>query len=583
MGLVSAAEVESCWFFRQYMLITVSLTHARLSRGSDYNRWHFMNFLPFAFEPIAATTWGYLASLLMLALFFKFNRCWSVRNLDLFLIILLAPGLLMVDAGRQMEVRSVLMQQSEPAMESNDLANVPVQTVSFTRWQTEAGEPVSGIDPDDDDALDRQAALEDNQFQSDLLIQNVAYAKRLQLYGYIWLFSIGSFFLTRLLIDPLLVRRPMLEPNLSIGGLVFLACSLMAFLVANILTSSPTADDLQGVQNSLKMIQREAAGQSDIEQLQKRGPGYWMFNLFPAIQSFGQAAFEHQTLETAGTGRMPSMSSEVEGSEQAPPALSELQPYVIAARSLAIISQIFIVLGLILFCHYHYDNFTVGVGLATIHLMLPYTALYHGHVLHSLPAALVLWALVSFRSPFWAGVLIGLATSVSYYPFFLLPLWCSYYWDRGVRRFALGVAVSLVVGVAGFIFTSVDVSDFFFQVKHMFGVFQPLRDDLEGVWALGWNKWNRLPLLIGSVMLAVSFIWWPRQKDIGVLISYSAAIMVSVQFWNGFGGGLYVAWYVPLALLVFFRPNVEGRIAVNELAERVRKRKTTPDEVMPVA
>lgn len=543
-----------------------------------------MNFFPFAFEPIAATTWGYLASLLMLALFFKFNRCWSVRNLDLFLIILLAPGLLMIDAGRRMEVRAAVMQQSEPAMESNDLANVPAQTVSFTRSQTESFEPPSANVRNEDVPIANEAAPQNMLAQPDSLIPNVAYAKRLQRFGYIWLFSIGGVFLVRLLIDPLLVRRPLLEPNLSIGGLVFLACSLMAFLVANILTSSPTGDDLRGVQNSLKMIQREAAGESDIQQLQKRGPGNWLFNLFPAIQSFGEAAFERQTLETASTELTPSMSSsEIKGSAQAPAALSDLQPYVIAARSLAIVSQIFIVLGLILFCHYHFDNFTVGVGLATIHLMLPYTALYHGHVLHSLPAALVIWALVSFRSPFWAGVLIGLATSVSYYPFFLLPLWCSYYWDRGVRRFAIGVVVSLMVGVAGFIFTSVDVSDFFFQVKHMFGVFQPLRDDLEGVWALGWNKWNRLPLLIGSVMLAVSFIWWPRQKDIGVLISYSAAIMVSVQFWNGFGGGLYVAWYVPLALLVFFRPNVEGRIAVNELAERIRKRKETADDVMPVA
>ncbi len=543
-----------------------------------------MNVFPFAFEPIAATTWGYLASLLMLALFFKFNRCWSIRNLDLFLIILLAPGLLVIDAGRRMEVRTALLQQSEPAMESNDLANVPAQTVSYIRWQPESFEPASTDDSNDIVPASKETAPQNVSAQLGSPLPNVTYAKRLQRFGYIWLFSIGGVFLIRLLVDPLLVRRPLLEPNLSIGGLVFLACSLMAFLVANILTSSPTGDDLRGVQNSLKMIQREAAGESDIEQLQKRGPGYWLFNLFPAIPSFGDAAFEQETLRSPSTSDSPSMSQPAtEGVPQAPAKLAELGPYVIAARSLAIISQIFIVLGLILFCHYHFDNFTVGVGLATIHLMLPYTALYNGHVLHSLPAALVIWALVSFRSPVWAGVLIGLATSVSYYPIFLLPLWCSYYWDRGVRRFAIGVVVSLAVGVAGLIFTSVDVSDFFFQLKQMFGIFQPLRNDLEGVWALGWNKWNRLPLLISSVMLAVSFIWWPRQKDIGVLISYSAAIMVSVQFWHGFGGGLYVAWYVPLALLVFFRPNVEGRIAVNELAERIRKRKETAEDVMPVA
>jgi len=543
-----------------------------------------MNFFPFAFEPIAATTWGYLASLLMLALFFKFNRCWSIRNLDLFLIILLAPGLLMIDAGRRMEVRTALMQQSEPTIESNDLVNVPVQTVSFARLQSEPNESSSIGDPPAVTAtggLDQVVTGNLSAQTATLPTRQITYAKWLQHAGYIWLFSIGGVFLIRLLLDPLLVRRPMLDPNLSIGGLVFLACSLMAFLVANILTSSPTGDDLRGVQNALKMVQREAASEADIAHLQKRGPGNWLFNLLPAVPSFGEAAFEQQTLRDDTPAIAPSMSPLK--TEEDAARVPDLWPYVAAARSLAIASQIFIVLGLILFCHYHYDNFTVGVGLATIHLMLPYTALYNGHVLHSLPAALVIWALVSFRLPFWSGVMIGLATSVSYYPIFLLPLWCSYYWDRGVRRFAMGVVISLAVGVAGFIFTSVDVSDFFFQLKQMFGIFQPLRDDLEGVWALGWNKWNRLPLLIGSVMLAISFIWWPRQKDIGVLISYSAAIMVSVQFWHGFGGGLYVAWYVPLALLVFFRPNVEGRIAVNELAERVRKRKTTSEDVMPVA
>ena len=60
-----------------------------------------MGEIPFAYERVAPTTWAYLSSLLMLALFFKFNRFWSVRNFDLLLIVLLVPGLLMVEGGRQ--------------------------------------------------------------------------------------------------------------------------------------------------------------------------------------------------------------------------------------------------------------------------------------------------------------------------------------------------------------------------------------------------------------------------------------------------------------------------------------------------
>ncbi len=38
------------------------------------------------------TTWVYLASLIMIAVYFKFRRLWSVRNLDLIGLILFAPG-----------------------------------------------------------------------------------------------------------------------------------------------------------------------------------------------------------------------------------------------------------------------------------------------------------------------------------------------------------------------------------------------------------------------------------------------------------------------------------------------------------
>jgi len=48
---------------------------------------------------VPAATWVYLSSLLTIALYFKFSRLWSVRNLDLFGLILLAPGLLLVAVG----------------------------------------------------------------------------------------------------------------------------------------------------------------------------------------------------------------------------------------------------------------------------------------------------------------------------------------------------------------------------------------------------------------------------------------------------------------------------------------------------
>ena len=49
----------------------------------------------------------------------------------------------------------------------------------------------------------------------------------------------GGFFLVRLLIDPVMVRRPLLEPNLSASGLTFTGLSLLVFLMANVITNQP--------------------------------------------------------------------------------------------------------------------------------------------------------------------------------------------------------------------------------------------------------------------------------------------------------------------------------------------------------
>ena len=48
-------------------------------------------------------TWVYISSLMTIAIFFKFTRFWSIRNLDLVGLICLAPGLLLVSHGESVE------------------------------------------------------------------------------------------------------------------------------------------------------------------------------------------------------------------------------------------------------------------------------------------------------------------------------------------------------------------------------------------------------------------------------------------------------------------------------------------------
>ena len=83
---------------------------------------------------------------------------------------------------------------------------------------TTAG-PVSETGDEADDDLERRSRGE-----------------QIQLYGYVWLFFAGGLLLIRLFADPTMVRRPLLEPNLSAGGLTFIGCSLFVFLTANVIS-----------------------------------------------------------------------------------------------------------------------------------------------------------------------------------------------------------------------------------------------------------------------------------------------------------------------------------------------------------
>jgi hypothetical protein len=492
--------------------------------------------LSIAYETIPPTTWAYLSSLLMIALFFKFNRFWSVRNLDLLLIVLLAPGLLMVERGRTWEASQQGLEIGSTALPGERVQQPPVSP-DVTR-SGEPAQPVSSMSTVE--RANPNAASAQDEINA---------GRQLQRWGYIWLFVVGGLLLIRMLIDSSLIRKPLLDPNLTSSGLIFLGASLMVFLFANIILTDPSARDLAGARDALKLLQRQAADEAELQQLREQGPGYWLFNLFPVISTFNSG---EEILETD------------------PDEAEQLNRYVAAAKILAITSQVLVVLGLIFFCYFNYGNFSVGVGVATIYLMLPYTAIFTGYTLHALPAALILGALVAFRIPWLAGILIGLATGVSYYPIFLIPLWSSFYWERGARPFLIGVGAALGICILGLAFTSPNFRFFVQQAQAMFGFLLPRTEGLEGIWELGWSSWYRLPIIVAHLALAVSFAFWPMEKNIGTLVSCTAAVMIAVQYWLGVDGGLTMAWYLPFVLLVSFRPNLNGRTAVVELNRKRR-------------
>lgn len=426
-----------------------------------------MSDILFHYYRVNPTTWFYLSSLLSIALFFKFNRIWSIRNLDLALLILFAPGLLAVEYG-------------------GFKANPSVQQV-----------------------------------------------------GFVWIFGVTLACMLRMLFDSLMVRRPLLEPNLTTGGLNFLGVSLLIFLMANVITSRPQADAVAVAATASRMEARDA------DQLARLGPGYPLLFLLPQIST--------QTLFPGGDG-----DSEVD----APPS-DRRAVHEATARTMAISSQLAIVLGTLLIGWLHFEHLRLGIAAAVLYLLLPYTATMTGRVDHALPGALVLWAVVAYRKPFIAGALIGLAIGTSYYPVFLLPLWCSFYWERGIRRFVSGVLATLGILAVILWFTSPDAEVFVGQLRQMFGFIFPGNVSLEGFWALeGNDPVFRLPVLAAFLVMISTLAIWPAQKNLGTLMSCSAAVLLGSQFWKAHDGGLFMAWYLPVLLLVVFRPNLENRVAL---------------------
>jgi hypothetical protein len=487
-----------------------------------------MSEILFHYQKVNPTTWVYLSSLLMIGLFFQFNRFWSVRNLDLILLILLAPGLLLVNQSREMA----------EALQRDDSATASIEPLENAAARAD-DQPSADNPPANDPVAAPQPAL-----ARSVTPRQMAYA------GYMWLFAVSLVWLVRMLLDPTMVRRPLLEPNATKGCLAFLGCSLFIFLMANVITSDPTPDDQRAAQagGSLLLRQDHAGDRNQPEEYWRYGPGYYFLYALPTIPTHPFVRGAHPES-----------------------ALARERVAKIVAKTMATASHLAVVAALVIIGYWHFENVKMGMGAALLYLMLPYTAQMTGHVDHVLPAALLLWAVVLYRRPALAGIFIGLAISVMYYPLFLLPLWISFYWQRGLARFLIGVISSVTIMVLSLVFVSEDSMSFWLKVQQMFALWVPKTAGLHGIWQepWGWDSYFRLPLIVACGVLAGGMAWWPAHKNLGTLLSCSAAIMLAVQFWHGFGdgGGMYMAWYLPLLLMTVFRPNLEDRVALSVLGE----------------
>jgi hypothetical protein len=381
-----------------------------------------------------ATSWFYFSLLLAVAIFFKFSRLLSVRNLDVLTLFLLVPGLL-------------LLQES--------------------------------------------------------------HRSRL---AYLWLLGGSGWFLARCLFDLTLVRRPALNPNLNFGGLAWLAGALFVCLV--VVALRPGERPAEPAAREPPLIQRT---QQEVEKLVPPKP--------PA----GDAA--------------------------------DFDAALWARRILAIACHLAIVLGLMVVGWRHFQNPHAGMAAATFYLLLPYTAMDIRQWHYAWPMALTVWAVAAYRRPTLAGLLLGLAAGTVYFPLLIVPVWLSFYRGRGAGRFAGAFTL-----VAGLCLAALWLSDDLFRgLQQALAVpdWQPWRLEpivnSEGVWRdIHWAY--RMPVFIAYLTFVVATAFWPTPKNLGHVLALSAAALIGMQFWYADRGGMYVLWYLPLLLLLVFRPNLSDRL-----------------------
>jgi hypothetical protein len=164
--------------------------------------------------------------------------------------------------------------------------------------------------------------------------------------GYVWLFVVGGGFLIRLLLDAMMVRRPLLEPNLSAGGLTFTGLALLVFLMANVvMTTNPASAARERLEDLLPKEESptEAAPKQEAptQGNPKQEPPAWLNPGYPFFQQF--ASFSNEAI-------VPSDPAQPDASR---PTLIR----AITTRATVILAHLAVVVGMVWIGYRHFEIF----------------------------------------------------------------------------------------------------------------------------------------------------------------------------------------------------------------------------------
>lgn len=398
--------------------------------------------------------WLLLTLLLSVSIFVSFRRVWSLRNLDLLLLFVLAPGLMALIGGK------------------TDGAIV----------------------------------------------------------AFLWLFIGTGLWLLRCLIDLGLPRRPLLEPNLNAPGLTCLSAGMIMLLVAETMSlpiregtaRNPAASDDPKANNDAQ----------------------------------GEMSAVSRLKEDVAEGPLPRPTG--------PGVVRWRSTQIIVSRVLAGLSHVGVVVGLFMVGRWHFGRPIAGLSAAALYLVLPYTRIEVVDSGQVFPATLIVAALVWYQIPWRAGVLIGLASGWMPACAGLLPLWFGFYRGKQAVQFAaagFGVAIASVLSGRNFPLLSRWAEAMGARGLAQAGLIPGLDSPASGSLWSGLDPVYRLPVLVGYLCLVIVVSIWPLRKDLGELIALSAAVLLASQFWYLEKGGTMVLLYLPLLLLMMFRPNLATKRA----------------------
>jgi hypothetical protein len=180
----------------------------------------------------------------------------------------------------------------------------------------------------------------------------------------------------------------------------------------------------------------------------------------------------------------------------------------------------------------------------------------------------IIFALLLLNRPVIAGLLLGVATGMLYYPLFLLPLWFGYLWrSDGIRKGLLFLAAYAAVGFICIIMLVTMVQ----PIEESELSLEAFIDDTiaQQQFKAGYGDsplsfWGQYPDFSGWAkptagviycLFCLTLAFYPQQVKLNQLICLSAAVLVGTQLVLSFGGGTYIGFYLALLILMLFGLN----------------------------